>query len=82
MFPTFMKLHGQTYDYKILYTHITRLFQLPKPDGRHVYFVVSLDPPIKQGQTRYPHLVMQFAKEEKLELPLNFLEYVPFSTVI
>jgi structure-specific recognition protein 1 len=40
MFPTFMRLHGKTYDYKIMFSNISRFFQLPKPDGRHVYFVV------------------------------------------
>jgi len=39
MFPSFMKLHGKTYDYKILYSSISRLFLLPRPDGIHVTFV-------------------------------------------
>lgn len=72
MFSSFMKLYGKTYDYKILYSNISRLFQLPKPDHRHVFFVVSLDPPIRQGQTRYPHLVLQFPEEETLEVSINF----------
>jgi len=55
-----------------LYANVIRLFQLPKPDQRHVCFVVSLDPPIKQGQTRYAHLIMQFPKDETLDVPLNF----------
>jgi structure-specific recognition protein 1 len=32
LFPTFMKMHGKTYDYKIKYSNIVRLFLLPKPD--------------------------------------------------
>lgn len=71
MFSTFMKLHGKTYDYKILFSTITRLFQLPKPDQKHIYFILSLEPPIKQGQTRYPHLVFQFSKDENVEVTLN-----------
>lgn len=42
MFPTFLRLRGKTYDYKILYTSITRLFLLPKSDDIHVQFVVRL----------------------------------------
>eukprot|EP00741_Cyanophora_paradoxa_P002467 tig00000076_g2391.t1 len=61
MFPTFLRLHGKSYDYKVLYSSIERLFVLPKPDKNHVFFVISLDPPIRQGQTHYPHLIMQFA---------------------
>jgi structure-specific recognition protein 1 len=76
MFASFMKLHGKTYDYKILYSSISRLYQLPKVDGRHVAFVISLDPPIRQGQTRYPHLVLQFSKEEEIELDVNLAEEV------
>lgn len=40
MFPEFLRLRGKTYDYKILYTSISRLFLLPK-DDMHVLFIVS-----------------------------------------
>ena len=40
MFPEFLRLRGKTYDYKILYTSISRLFLLPK-DDQHVLFIVS-----------------------------------------
>ncbi len=39
MFPDFLRLRGKTYDYKILYTSIGRLFLLPK-DDQHVLFIV------------------------------------------
>ena len=39
MFPEFLRLRGKTYDYKILYTSISRLFLLPK-DDQHVLFIV------------------------------------------
>ena len=41
MFPTFLRLRGKTYDYKIMYNSITRIFLLPKPDELHVQLVVS-----------------------------------------
>ncbi|KAJ9076857.1 FACT complex subunit [Entomophthora muscae] len=74
MFPTFFRLRGKTYDYKILYTNIARLFYLPKPDALHKLFVISLDPPLRQGQTRYSHLVLQWAINEELDLELNLDE--------
>jgi len=40
MFPDFLRLRGKTYDYKILYTSISKLFLLPK-DDQHVLFIVS-----------------------------------------
>lgn len=74
MFPTFLRLRGKTYDYKVLYQSINRLFLLPKPDDVHVQFVVGLDPPIRQGQTRYPYLVLQFPREEEMDAELNMDE--------
>ena len=40
MFPTFLRLRGKTYDYKIVYQSISRLFLLPK-DDQHVLFIVN-----------------------------------------
>ncbi|KAK0563294.1 FACT complex subunit [Tilletia horrida] len=74
MFPNFLRLRGKTYDYKILYSSITRLFLLPKPDDVHVHFVIGLDPPIRQGLTRYPYLVLQFPREEEMDCELNLSE--------
>ena len=33
-----------------------------------------MDPPIKQGQTRYPFLVLQFDKDEEMSVHLNISE--------
>ncbi|GAA6060442.1 hypothetical protein JCM10212_000035 [Sporobolomyces blumeae] len=74
IYPTFMRLRGKTYDYRVAYTQIRRLFLLPKPDDIHSQLVVNIDPPIRQGQTRYPYLVMQFMKDEMMELDLNLDE--------
>jgi structure-specific recognition protein 1 len=74
MFPTFMRLRGKTYDYKIMYTSVTRLFLLPRSDEIHVQFIVGLDPPIRQGQTRYPFLVMLFSRDEEVDVELNMDE--------
>lgn len=74
MYPTFLRLRGKTYDYKILYQSIHRLFLLPAQDDVHVKFVIGLDPPIRQGQTRYPYLVLQFPREEEMDAELNLDE--------
>jgi len=37
----YLRLRGKTYDYKILYSSISRLFLLPK-DDQHVLFIVCL----------------------------------------
>uniref|UniRef100_A0A8C9WUL7 FACT complex subunit SSRP1 n=1 Tax=Sander lucioperca TaxID=283035 RepID=A0A8C9WUL7_SANLU len=74
IYPTFLHLHGKTFDYKIPYTTVLRLFLLPHKDQRQMFFVISLDPPIKQGQTRYHFLILLFSKEEDLTLTLNMSE--------
>lgn len=42
MYQDFLRLRGKTYDYKILYKNIIKLFLLLKPDEVHVLFVVSI----------------------------------------
>ncbi|KAJ6621788.1 structure-specific recognition protein-domain-containing protein [Mycena sp. CBHHK59/15] len=73
MFPDFLRLRGKTYDYKIIYTSISKLFLLPK-DDQHVLFILGLSIPIRQGQTRYHYLVMQFTREEEITAELNMDE--------
>ncbi|KAH9948881.1 SSrecog-domain-containing protein, partial [Amylocystis lapponica] len=73
MFPEFLRLRGKTYDYKIMYSSISRLFLLPK-DDQHVLFILGLSTPIRQGQTRYQYLVMQFSREEEITAELNMSE--------
>ncbi|KAI0712476.1 SSrecog-domain-containing protein [Earliella scabrosa] len=73
MYPDFLRLRGRTYDYKIMYGSISKLFLLPK-DDLHVLFILALNVPIRQGQTRYQYLVMQFSREEELTAELNMPE--------
>ncbi|CAN6572090.1 unnamed protein product [Malus baccata var. baccata] len=57
---SFLRLQGQANDFKIQYSSVVRLFLLPKSNQPHTYVVVTLDPPIRKGQTLYPHIVLQF----------------------
>lgn len=70
MSAEYLRLRGRTYDYKIAYASISRLFLLPK-DELHVLFILGLSNPIRQGQTRYQYLVMQFAREEETSALVN-----------
>jgi structure-specific recognition protein 1 len=69
MFPNHIKMHGKSNDFKILYSSITRLFLLPK-DDLLVSFVMSLDPPIRQGSTMYPHIVFNFQADADVDIDL------------
>ncbi|KAK4874995.1 hypothetical protein RN001_011417 [Aquatica leii] len=74
IFQTFFQLHGKTFDYKIPMSTVLRLFLLPHKDNRQMFFVISLDPPIKQGQTRYHFLVLLFGVDERTSIELPFTE--------
>ena len=74
LFSNFFRLRGKSHDYKILFTAIKRMFLLQKPMDQHSYFIISLDPPLIQGQTRYPYLIFQFADDEDLECEMNLEE--------
>jgi structure-specific recognition protein 1 len=76
LYENSFRLRGKTYDYKISYEHAKRFFILPKPDDMHQLLCIGLDPPLRQGQTRYPFLVMQFKKDEEVQIELNMTEEV------
>jgi structure-specific recognition protein 1 len=74
MYEASFRLRGKTYDYKIQYESIKKYMVLPKPDEMHIMLCLGLDPPLRQGQTRYPFVVMQFKKDEEVAIDLNLNE--------
>ncbi|XP_072966168.1 FACT complex subunit SSRP1-like [Typha angustifolia] len=71
---SFLRLQGQATDFKIQYGSIVRLFLLPKSNQPHTFVVVTLDPPIRKGQTLYPHIVIQFETDLVVERDLLLSE--------
>jgi len=71
VYNNYLKLHGKTHDYKVLFKDVNRAFLLPKPDGVHMIYIVSLKNPLRQGQTTHNHLVLQFKKERTEKISLN-----------
>lgn len=45
MYDTFLRMHGNMYDYKIKYDDISRYYMLERPNGRCVTRTVHLDTP-------------------------------------
>lgn len=78
MYPTFMRLTGSSYEFKVAYKSIARMFYLPRPnpaarDERDISrysFVISLDDPVRHGNQRHPHLVMHLERKH-VEIPLR-----------
>jgi structure-specific recognition protein 1 len=74
MFKDALRLRGKTYDYKIQFDHVKKFMVLPKPDEVHCMLCIGLDPPLRQGQTKYSFIVMQFKKDDEITLDLNLTE--------
>ncbi|GLT36135.1 hypothetical protein SLA2020_105370 [Shorea laevis] len=68
---SFLRLQGQANDFKIQYSSVVRLFLLPKANQPHTFVVVTLDPPIRKGQTLYPHIVLQFETDYVVQSELS-----------
>ncbi|KAI3462955.1 hypothetical protein Pfo_019618 [Paulownia fortunei] len=71
---SFLRLQGQANDFKIQYSSVVRVFWLPKFNQPHTFVVVTLDPPIRKGQTLYPHIVMQFETDGVIDTTLSMSE--------
>lgn len=69
-----LRLQGQANDFKIQYSSVVRLFCLPKSNQPHTFVVITLDPPIRKGQTLYPHIVMQFETDFVYETELSMAD--------
>ncbi|XP_065879503.1 FACT complex subunit SSRP1-like [Euphorbia lathyris] len=71
---SFLHLQGQANDFKIQYSSVVRLFLLPKSNQPHTFVIVTLDPPIRKGQTLYPHIVLQFDTDSVVDISLSMNE--------
>jgi len=76
VYPSFIQLNGKYVNVKIPLTTVLKMFRLPHQDGRQVYFVLSLEPLIKQAQTRYHFLIMLFNLNDELAIELNIMDEV------
>lgn len=74
MYEESFRLRGKTYDYKVQYQSIKKFFILPKNDDVHTLLVLGLDPPLRQGQTRYAFVVMQLKNDDEVNLDLNMTD--------
>ena len=77
MFDKHMHLRGKTYDYKVLYTNVASLYLLPKQDNFHMALCVTLEHPLRQGSTMYPHIVMQVTRPPTATATRSTLEAPP-----
>eukprot|EP00299_Pterocystis_sp_00344_P011381 c5299_g1_i1.p1 GENE.c5299_g1_i1~~c5299_g1_i1.p1 ORF type:complete len:533 (+),score=146.06 c5299_g1_i1:58-1599(+) len=74
MFGNFLKLHGKSYDYNIRYASIVQLYKLPRVDLSQDLVLIALDPPVRQGATTYPYLVISFPRGEQMKARIQLDE--------
>lgn len=51
-----------------------RMFLVPRPNSPHVNFILSLENAMRQGQTSYPFVVMQFDSDAVQSVEVNLEE--------
>ena len=71
MYPSFMRMIGQTAEFKIQYASLYRMFILPKANMTQTYCIMSLDPPIRKGLTHYPHVMFLFHDDAQAHIELE-----------
>ena len=71
LYKDHMKLHGSSYNYNILYSNMNKAFLLPMNENDVVYFVIGFQKPLRQGQTNYEYVVIQFKIDQDVELELK-----------
>ncbi|XVF14220.1 hypothetical protein REPUB_Repub09cG0039500 [Reevesia pubescens] len=72
---SFLRLQGQAInDFEIQYSNVVRLFLLPESNQPHTFVVITLDTPIRKGQTLYPHIVLQFETDYVVQSTLSINE--------
>ena len=77
-FPHFFRLHGTSYEFKVSYKAVLSLHYLPIPTGMATSheeatkyaLIISLSEPLRQGNFRHAHLVLQVDNVEAT-LPLR-----------
>ena len=71
IYKNHLKLHGSSYNYTLFYNNMKTAFLLPMPDRENVYFVIHFDKPLRQGQTVYKYIIINFKVEMEIDLELK-----------
>lgn len=71
MYPSYMKLSSKTFQYKILYKFINKMFLFDNPSTSTHFFVIGLNPPIRQGRTPHQFLLVAFDDKDEMEETFN-----------
>lgn len=74
LYPRHAKLVGGN-PYRIPYENVSRMYHLPNPKGdSSVVFILSMEPPIRRGQTVYQHIIMELPTDDQMSLDLTLTD--------
>lgn len=59
LYGNYVKFHGRTHNYKIMYENIVQLFQLPRVERDQMAILFQLSKHLTQGQTMHHFILMQ-----------------------
>lgn len=68
-----LRLKNQDFQTSIPYSHVKKCFVLHQPNGKRT-LLISLNPPIRQGQTTYNFIVCEFSEETNKTVKVNATE--------
>jgi structure-specific recognition protein 1 len=75
LYPKFARLVASSVSYRIPYANVSRMYHLPSPKGAaSVSFILSMEPPIRRGQTVYNHIIIELAKDDHITLDLQLTD--------
>lgn len=71
IYPKELRLHGTSYNFTLKYPNITKAFCLEMPDGETIVIVLGFDKAMRQGETLYKFAVIQFKRNQNVEITLK-----------
>lgn len=71
MFTNHLKLYSKTFSYNIVYKTIQKMFSLPLKEANQHLFILNIHPPLRQGRTSYPYMIIAFDSNLTTEETIN-----------
>ena len=76
LYMNHLKLISASGEFKVQYKHLVRMFVLPKSNAPQTLVAISLDSPIRKGQTFYQHVLVNFPNDEQVDLEMAMADDV------
>ena len=71
LYGNYVKFHGRTHNYKIMYENIVQLFELPRVDRDQMAILFQLSKHLTQGQTMHHFILLQVDTNRRDRIKVN-----------